>query len=143
ATAPPRGECDGGMLPAPERIPLPVIAPAPARPGLPVVAMLAPVALAIGMWIMTSSPFALLFALLGPIMALASALDGRRTARRARRRELATARTRLAELELDLGARLRARVAALAEIAPPLERLAFDPSRTAWRIGTGDVPSGI
>jgi S-DNA-T family DNA segregation ATPase FtsK/SpoIIIE len=131
------------MLPAHERIPLPVIAPAPARPGLPVVAMLAPVALAIGMWIMTSSPFALLFALLGPIMALASALDGRRTARRARRRELATARTRLAELELDIGARLRARVAALAEIAPPLERLAFDPSRTAWRIGTGDVPSGI
>jgi S-DNA-T family DNA segregation ATPase FtsK/SpoIIIE len=131
------------MTPAPERIQLPAVAPAPARGGLPLVAMFAPLVLAVGLWIMTSSPYTLLFALLGPVVALASALDGRRTRRRTRRREVAVARERLDELEASLAPRLAARVAALAAAAPSLAVLTIDESISAWWLGLGDVPSGI
>jgi S-DNA-T family DNA segregation ATPase FtsK/SpoIIIE len=54
-----------------------------------VVATLAPVAVSLVLWILTSSPFALVFAALGPVVAVASVVDGRLSARRTRRRESA------------------------------------------------------
>lgn len=45
-----------------------------------------PVAGAIVLWLVTGSAFALWFAALGPLLAVAALFDGRRTARRARRR---------------------------------------------------------
>src|SRR5690606_36921308 len=76
----------------PVRLPVPPT-PAP-RPPLPVLAALVPVAGAVVLWQVTGSAFALWFAALGPLMAVASLLDGLRSARRARRaaaRDTATA----------------------------------------------------
>jgi S-DNA-T family DNA segregation ATPase FtsK/SpoIIIE len=55
----------------------------------PVVAALAPVAVSVAIFAVTRSPFALLFAALGPVVAIASWLDSRWQRRRTRRRELA------------------------------------------------------
>ena len=52
-------------------------------------ATLAPVFGSLGLWALTSSPFALMFAALGPVIAIASVGDARMTARRTRRRESA------------------------------------------------------
>jgi len=67
--------------------PRPVEKPAPFR--LPIVASLAPVVVAVVLWMVTGSPFTLLFALLGPVTALAGVADARLGARRTRRREAA------------------------------------------------------
>jgi S-DNA-T family DNA segregation ATPase FtsK/SpoIIIE len=131
------------MTPAPERIPLPVVAAAPAPRGVPIVATVAPLVLALALWLMTSSAYALLFALLGPVVALASVLDSRRAARRTRRRELAAARVRLEELEAELAPRLAARADALAATALAPVALALDESVRGWYLGRGEVPSGI
>lgn len=68
----------------------------PERPGFPVLAVLAPVAGALVLWAITGSPFALVFAVLGPVVAVASMLDARRQGR-ARRRRAAAERGRLLE----------------------------------------------
>lgn len=61
-------------------------------------AMLAPIVGAAGLWLVTGTAMALAFAALGPIVALASVLDGRRQARRIRRRGEAERGERLTEL---------------------------------------------
>jgi S-DNA-T family DNA segregation ATPase FtsK/SpoIIIE len=53
------------------------------------VATLAPVIVAVILWVVTGSAFALIFAALGPITAIASVVDGRLAARRTRRQEAA------------------------------------------------------
>ena len=76
----------------------------PERPGFPVLAVLAPVAGAFALWAITGSPFALVFAVLGPVVAVASMLDARRQGR-ARRRRAEAERARLLEelrAEIDL-----------------------------------------
>lgn len=57
-----------------------------------------PVAGAVVLWFVTGSAFALWFAALGPLLALAALFDGRRAARRTRRRADADERLALAEL---------------------------------------------
>ncbi|AYF98836.1 FtsK/SpoIIIE domain-containing protein [Protaetiibacter intestinalis] len=129
-----------------ERIPLPGIPAAPPRSGFPLVASLAPLAMAVVLWVMTSSPYALLFGLLGPVVALASAMDARRTARRARRRDVAEALRRLAELEHRLADRAATRRRVLEAEGPPLgARVAGEeePGSLRVRLGTGGLPSGI
>lgn len=68
-------------------------APEPPRPPstspFPVVAVAAPVVAAVVIGIVLASPFMLLFAALGPVVAVAGAIDGRRSARRHRRAEAA------------------------------------------------------
>jgi S-DNA-T family DNA segregation ATPase FtsK/SpoIIIE len=131
------------MTPAPERIPLPVVAAAPAPRGFPLVATIAPLVLAVALWLLTSSVYALLFALLGPVVAVASMFDARRTARRTRHRELATARERLGDLEAELAPRLAARAHALAASTLDPAALTLDESVRTWYLGRGEVPSGI
>jgi S-DNA-T family DNA segregation ATPase FtsK/SpoIIIE len=77
------------VLPPPrlERIPLPTAPPAPARTAFPLAASLAPVIVAGGIWAVTGSPYSLLFAVLGPVVALGSLFDARRQRRRTARRE--------------------------------------------------------
>ncbi|MGL4339000.1 MAG: FtsK/SpoIIIE domain-containing protein [Rhodoglobus sp.] len=81
--------------------PRPPDAPLPFR--FPLIASLAPVVAALALWLVTSSPFALLFAVLGPITALASFADSRFGARRSVKREQARfaleARTVVAAIE--------------------------------------------
>ncbi|MFT4029089.1 MAG: FtsK/SpoIIIE domain-containing protein [Protaetiibacter sp.] len=130
------------MPPATERVPLPHLAPPPPRPGFPVVATLAPLVLALVLWLVTSSPYTLLFALLGPVVGVATALDARRTARRVRRAELAEAREQLRSLQTQLARRLEERAQELVAAAPRYDAFASG-QPDCWRIGTGEVPSGI
>ncbi|QMU97890.1 cell division protein FtsK [Microbacterium esteraromaticum] len=64
---------------------LPAAAAEPARPPLPLLAAIVPVIAGVVLWLITGSLFALCFAALGPLMLLASFLDGLRARRRARR----------------------------------------------------------
>ncbi|MFF2370201.1 FtsK/SpoIIIE domain-containing protein [Agromyces sp. NPDC058110] len=65
---------------------LPPSVPDPAPPGFPLLAAVAPMAGAIVLWLVTGSMLSLGFAALGPLLAIATVLDGRRQARRSRRR---------------------------------------------------------
>ncbi len=57
------------------------------RHPFPLLASLAPVVGAVAIWAVTSSPFALIFAVLGPVIAVASLGDSRLQARKRRRQE--------------------------------------------------------
>jgi len=59
----------------------------PKRHPFPVFATLAPVVAATAIWVVTQSPFAMIFALLGPVVAVASLADSRRRSRVEFRRE--------------------------------------------------------
>ncbi|WP_411720208.1 FtsK/SpoIIIE domain-containing protein [Mycetocola sp.] len=72
-------------------------APVPGSP-FPVVASIAPVVASVVIWMLTRSPFVLIFALLGPIIAVASVLDNRWSARRRLRSDTAAYRAELDRL---------------------------------------------
>ena len=76
---------------APSQRPHPIAfprAPEVWRPhSFPVIAVLAPVIGSLLIWALTRSPFALVFALLGPLVAIASVADARIQSRRMARRE--------------------------------------------------------
>lgn len=82
-----------GFVPSTLRMPGPgaalALPPAPAPPpraSIPWLASVVPVVGALGFWALTGSTFALWFAVLGPLIAVAGVADGVRTARRERRR---------------------------------------------------------
>ena len=111
--------------------------PEVARPhSFPVIAVLAPVIGSMLIWALTRSPFALVFALLGPLVAIASVADARVQSRRMARRESARfdrdiAVTRVAIARFHSGEReslLRAAPGAVGLTA----RSIHDPER--WRI---------
>ena len=115
---------------APERLTMPVLAAPPPRTPFPFVATAAPVLVSLGIWAVTGSVYSLLFAALGPVVALGSLLDGRRQRRRTRRRDTeralgALGRTREHVRELQEIERAR-----LVRLAPPLTELCL-PSRVA------------
>ncbi|HRQ00963.1 MAG TPA: hypothetical protein PK781_10990, partial [Terrimesophilobacter sp.] len=68
-----------------DRIRLPVPPEAPEKPGFPLLASAAPVAGALAMWAFTQSSYALLFAFLGPLVALGGLIDSRRRHRKTTR----------------------------------------------------------
>ncbi|MEH3088199.1 MAG: FtsK/SpoIIIE domain-containing protein [Microbacterium arborescens] len=113
-----------------EPIRLPAPPPEPPRPGFPLWAMLVPVVGAGVLWQVTGSITVLWFAALGPLIALASMLDARRSRGRRRRR---------ARVETD---------AALAAARADMERRHARERAAAWR-RTPDVaghlrhPDGI
>ncbi len=81
-------------------------APAPAAsPPFPLISAVVPVVGAAVLWIVTGSPAVLWFAALGPLLAVAGLLDGRRGARRARRRDARDLDERLAQLRDEVAAR--------------------------------------
>ena len=134
------------MLPETERIALPSLPPAPPRPPFPYLAALAPVVIAVVLWAVTSSPYVLMFAFLGPVLAVASTLDGRRVARRTRREALADALERLTALQERLDRRARRWRDDVATQFPALaDGCASDAPATpgVWRLGWADVPSGV
>lgn len=123
------------MFPETERMRLPAPPPTVRRPGIPVIAILAPLVMAGALWVMTASPHVLLFAVLGPVIALAGWFDGHRTLRRDRRAATSAALRGLDELWTDIQARadaLRSRLE-LGDLAAAMP----------LRLGTGDLPSGI
>ncbi|WP_309065189.1 FtsK/SpoIIIE domain-containing protein [Microbacterium sp.] len=70
---------------------LPAAPAEPPRPGLPLLAATVPVIAGVVLWLITGSLYALGFAALGPLMLIASFLDGVRGRRRERRRAAAAA----------------------------------------------------
>ncbi|ALJ21155.1 FtsK/SpoIIIE domain-containing protein [Microbacterium sp. No. 7] len=88
-----------------EPLRLPARPAPPARGPLPLLTAVVPVAGALVLWLVTGSTFALWFAALGPLLAVASFLDGRRGARRARRRTDAEGRRELERLRAAVAAR--------------------------------------
>ncbi|MEO5921298.1 MAG: FtsK/SpoIIIE domain-containing protein [Pseudolysinimonas sp.] len=79
------------MLPAPprQRLTLPAPPAPPARSAFPLAATLAPVVVSIVLWMLTQSIYSLLFAVLGPVVAVGGLIDGRVGRRRASRRDRA------------------------------------------------------
>ncbi len=120
------------MIPdaAPHQLTLPAFAPPPSRTGFPLVATAAPVVVSLGIWAVTGSPYALLFAALGPVVALGGLLDGRRQRRRTVRRQtermiaaLQGSHDRVIEMQERERTRLR-------RLAPPIDE-AVEKSRVA------------
>ncbi|WP_309129619.1 FtsK/SpoIIIE domain-containing protein [Microbacterium sp.] len=124
----------------------------PRRPPLPLLAAIVPVIAGVVLWLITGSLFALCFAALGPLMLMASFLDGMRVRRRERRTGLAEATeswTR-AEVELERLHRQehesiwRANPDAAGCLAEPPLRGHLDPDRnTLIVLGRGERPSRV
>jgi S-DNA-T family DNA segregation ATPase FtsK/SpoIIIE len=118
-----------------ERIALPVPHEAAARPPFPWIATAAPVIVSLALWALTGSVFSLLFALLGPVVALGGLVDGARGRRSTARRERERLRNeehRAVQRILEAHERERERLAALAA-APAWDARA----PLAVRVGTG------
>lgn len=126
----------------PRDIPLPRLPQPPQPYTFPVLATLAPVLASLGMWAVTRSPFALMFAVLGPLVAVGSLVDSRVQGRRRLHRELARFEADAAATGQHIDrehARLRQQLwrasRATRMILPgPLH----DAER--WRYGGGEVP---
>lgn len=135
----------------------PIAAPRPRdeqRPApFPLVASVAPLLASGVLWALTQSSFALVFALLSPVVAVAGMLDGHRHARRRRRqeqarydRELQVAHRQLLEHhDAERAARFeRAPGSAVALRGEPARRWRADPQRFAVvSLGHGTVPSSV
>ena len=130
--------------------------PERARPhGFPIIAVLAPVIGSVLIWALTRSPFALVFALLGPLVAIASVADARLQSRRTDRRESARFDREVAVTRIAIERRhaeereqlLRAVPSAIGLTA----RALHDPERwratatagVAVRLGLGSLPSSV
>ncbi|MGN6502933.1 MAG: FtsK/SpoIIIE domain-containing protein [Pseudolysinimonas sp.] len=124
-----------------ERIALPVPHEPAARSPFPWIATAAPVVVSLALWALTGSVFSLLFALLGPVVALGGVIDGARgrrgTARRERER-LRDDERRVVQRILEAHERERERLAALVS-APGWD--AREP--LVVRIGTGDSAGAV
>lgn len=139
----------------PERIPLPAAPQERNRREFPLLATAAPVVGSLVMWAVTGSPFALVFAFLGPVVAVGSMIDDRRQGRR-------SARTEAARFSADVeaafhaieAAHQREREALLGEVLSPhrlLGNSARDPEwwRQDWSapilvcLGFGSIPSTL
>ena len=130
--------------------------PERARPhGFPIVAVLAPVIGSLLIWALTRSPFALVFALLGPLVAIASVADARLQSRRTGRRESARFDSEVASTRVAIERRHAQEREQLLRAVPSatglISRAAHDPER--WRIaatagvpvrlGLGSLPSSV
>ena len=104
----------------------------PAKAGFPVAATLAPVVVSVAMWAITQSIYALLFAFLGPVVAVAGLVDGRIQRRRAARRDTARLAEALDAVEHRLTAAQRAERERLGRLAP---------ARSAGELWTDDPAS--
>ncbi len=84
---------------------LPSVPPPPVRAPVPVLAAIVPVVGALVLWRVTGSTYALWFAALGPLLAVASFGDGLRAARRARHAARRAARGELTRLGREVETR--------------------------------------
>ncbi|HEX6953565.1 MAG TPA: FtsK/SpoIIIE domain-containing protein, partial [Agromyces sp.] len=129
---------------------LPARAPEPARAGFPWIASVAPVAAAVLVWAVTGSVFAIVFAVLGPLVAVASMLDSRRQAARDRRRSAAERDRALVRLGDEIALRHDLERERAWRESPGARRV-IEQQVPAWRdrkpgevvVGTGTVPSRV
>jgi S-DNA-T family DNA segregation ATPase FtsK/SpoIIIE len=112
----------------------------PPRPAIPWLASAVPVVGALGFWAFTGSAFALWFAVLGPIIAVAGVADGLRTARRDRRAGSREAEAALAGVRSEIDRRHAAEREERATRHPDVAGHLLRPERI-WRAGT--EPDGM
>ncbi|WP_435079587.1 FtsK/SpoIIIE domain-containing protein [Clavibacter michiganensis] len=136
--------------------PPPSPAPAP-PPPFPVLGVAAPLVVSVAVWAVTRSPYALLFAALGPVVAVAGVADQRISGRRSARRVERESRAAVARLHAEVRARVAAARVALRSRAPSAREILDGSANPAllWRadpggdgslpmaLGTGEVPSGM
>jgi len=124
----------------------------PPRAPLPLIGSLAPLAVALLVWLVLQSPLAFLFALLSPVMAVAGLLDRRVGARRARRRDGAEIERRRQAFRRRVAAFHEREIDELSRRAPSartiLERAANPftataPGQAVIFLGCGPVRSGV
>ena len=108
--------------------------PAP-RPPLPLLTVVVPVVGAGVLWMVTGSAYALLFAALGPLIAIASVADAARTSKRTAKKDAAALRRRLAQAEVDVANRHDAERAQRWATHPDVPRFLARPE-SIWRIAT-------
>jgi S-DNA-T family DNA segregation ATPase FtsK/SpoIIIE len=121
-----------------------VAAPRPPEPTqpfrIPVLATIAPMVAALAMWLLTKSPFALVFAALGPVTAIASLADSRigsrRTARREAKRFARETTETLGLIESAHALERRARCETTPAARSIIGRTGADPYR--WRAAAGE-----
>ena len=131
--------------------------PAP-PPPFPVLGVAAPLVVSVAVWAVTRSPYALLFAALGPVVAVAGVADQRVSAHRARHRAARERTAALVRLREEVGARIAAGRRALVARAPSAREILDGRANPAllWRadpgadgaapplvVGVGAVPSGL
>uniref|UniRef100_UPI00345B89E3 FtsK/SpoIIIE domain-containing protein n=1 Tax=Clavibacter michiganensis TaxID=28447 RepID=UPI00345B89E3 len=136
--------------------PPPSPAPAP-PPPFPVLGVAAPLVVSVAVWAVTRSPYALLFAALGPVVAVAGVADQRISGRRSARRAERESRAAVVRLLAEVRARVAAARVALRSRAPSAREILDGGANPAllWRadpggdgplpmaLGTGEVPSGM
>ncbi|MBF4632224.1 cell division protein FtsK [Clavibacter michiganensis subsp. phaseoli] len=136
--------------------PPPTPAPAP-PPPFPVLGVAAPLVVSVAVWAVTRSPYALLFAALGPVVAVAGVADQRISGRRSARRVARASRAADVRLHAEVRARIAAARVALRTRAPSARAILDGSANPAllWRsdpggggalplaLGAGDVPSGL
>jgi len=108
--------------------------PAPPQPySFPVLATIAPVVVSIAIWLITRSVFALVFAALGPAVAVASLVDSRWQTRRRARHERKRFDREVVEVEAEIVAAHDRERELLEQTAPTaaaaLRRVGHDPER--------------
>lgn len=104
----------------------------------PVLGTVAPVAVSVGLWLVTGSVFALMFAALGPITALAGLLDSRWASKRNRRRAHRRFLSDVAEALESVDAAHERERAELEECAPtPADILTRGPTHDARWLSQG------
>lgn len=125
------------------------------RAPFPVLASLAPVAVSLAMWAITRSAFAMVFAVLGPVIALASLGDSRRRSRReARSENVRFERELVAALHAVDEAHARERLALDATASGAITTASSSRGRSEWwrgrvgdrlpvRVGVGSVDSRL
>jgi S-DNA-T family DNA segregation ATPase FtsK/SpoIIIE len=130
-----------------EPITLPTPEPPPRRGPFPIVASVVPVVASVAIWAVTGSLLALCFAALGPLMAVASLIDGARSGRRRRREARAEREAALRRAREQVARRHDAERATRWRERPDVAALIKDPRRQ-WRsgadelvVGRGRVPS--
>jgi S-DNA-T family DNA segregation ATPase FtsK/SpoIIIE len=127
------------LPPAESRVALPRPPEVAPRHPFPLLASLAPLVGSVVIWAITSSPFALVFAFLGPVIAVASMGDARLQGRRARRRESARFRDELDRARESITTAHGAEVAVLLRAAPGALAILVAPIRDPerWLIAAG------
>jgi S-DNA-T family DNA segregation ATPase FtsK/SpoIIIE len=130
-----------------DRLALPARPAPPEPPPFPVIGVIAPVVLAVGLFVVLGTPTVLLLAVFSPVLAIAAVLDGRLQQRRRGRREQRRQDAALTALERELEVLRSAAVAAAHAEAPSPAALAADPDGWAGRppsgvlvLGTAELP---
>ena len=120
--------------------------------AFPVIAAVAPVLMGLAIWAMTRSPLSLVFAGLGPLIALGSMVDSRVQSRRFARRESVRFDGELAAARAELVAAHETERAMLEREHPPAAGCLSRARASEWmpgaavprvRIGSGSVPSAV